>query len=31
MKIIDNKKDYYNYQAGIYGVNDKKMSFRNVK
>ena len=24
MKIIDNKKDYYDYLAGICGVDDKK-------
>lgn len=31
MKIIDNKKDYYDYLAGIYGVDEKKTSFRNIK
>ena len=31
MKIIDNKKNYYDYLAGIYGVDDKKTKFRNIK
>ena len=31
MKIIDNKKDYYDFLASIYGIDDKKTSFRNVR